>query len=219
MEIQSFCHSADDLKGIMRCLVESLMVETALLAHKSLLLLLLQFHNSKKEKGDKIINFSSKRIIGASFLLKQINFDEQIGSLPDDHDIFQNSVKTYQRWERHFGVRLHFRFPMSELNKVKEPHAENNDAGETEDDDDDDDDDEDSDDDDEDDGDDSEEESDDDEEDSDDEVEVEANGDGESDDDDDDDDDDDETMTMMRMMMKRMMMMRIITSYRRQERS
>lgn len=42
MEIQSFCHSADDLKGIMRCLVESLMVETALLAHKSLLLLLLQ---------------------------------------------------------------------------------------------------------------------------------------------------------------------------------
>lgn len=42
MEIQCFCHSADDLKGIMRCLVESLMVETALLAHKSLLLLLLQ---------------------------------------------------------------------------------------------------------------------------------------------------------------------------------
>ncbi|PQQ18597.1 prostatic spermine-binding protein-like [Prunus yedoensis var. nudiflora] len=56
MEIQSFCYSADDLKGIMRCLVESLMVDTALLAHKSLLLLLLQ-----------------------------------IGSLPDDHDIFQNS--------------------------------------------------------------------------------------------------------------------------------
>ncbi|XP_028953444.2 uncharacterized protein [Malus domestica] len=139
MEIQSSRHTtAADF------MLLSLLVDAAILAHQSLLLLIFQ-----------------------------------VGSLRDDRDAFQDSVRTDQR------------FPMSELNKGKEPDAENNDAGEPEDDDSDDDedvDDEDSDDNDEDDGNDSEEDSDDDEEDSDDEVE--ANGNGENDDEDDDEDDD-----------------------------
>ncbi|XP_070672818.1 uncharacterized protein [Malus domestica] len=162
MEIQSSRHTtAADF------MLLSLLVDAAILAHQSLLLLIFQFPAT---------SVAFEAISGQT---TTIQTSCEVGSLRDDRDAFQDSVRTDQR------------FPMSELNKGKEPDAENNDAGEPEDDDSDDDedvDDEDSDDNDEDDGNDSEEDSDDDEEDSDDEVE--ANGNGENDDEDDDEDDD-----------------------------
>ncbi|KAL6141075.1 hypothetical protein ACLB2K_059366 [Fragaria x ananassa] len=142
MEMHTIPNGAADFDNLKRSVVESSVSETAILADKSLLFLLLLVWSSTNK-----------------------------------NNILPNSVRTD-------------RFPTSDLNKVKEPDAENNDAGEAKDDKDSDDDDEDKDND-EDDGNDSEEDSDDDEEDSDDELE--AAGYGESDDDEDEDDEDDDS--------------------------
>ncbi|XP_015870398.1 phosphopantothenoylcysteine decarboxylase subunit VHS3-like isoform X1 [Ziziphus jujuba] len=139
MEVQGLYNSALNFEANVLSMVESLVVETALLAQKSLL----------------------------GFLLV-------IRSLPDDNIAFTNLVGKDQR------------FPMAELNKVKEPVAENKNAGESEDNEDDDHDD------DEDDDNESGDDSNDDDDDEDSDDDIETNGDGGSDDEDDDEDDSDD---------------------------